>query len=94
MRTILAYGLTCILMILASVAVHATTIVLPTDEQLITKSPVIVEGTVVSTGAVERNGGIWTDTVIKVSRNLKGRTDETITIHELGGILGDRVTKI
>jgi PKD repeat protein len=88
------YGLTCILMLLASVAVHATTIVLPTDEQLIAKSPVILEGTVLSSAAVDRNGSIWTDTVVSVTRNIKGRTAGTITIHEIGGILGDRVTKI
>ncbi|HEY0160800.1 MAG TPA: PKD domain-containing protein [Thermoanaerobaculia bacterium] len=81
-------------MLLASVAMHATTIVLPTDEQLIAKSPVIVEGTVVSSTPVERNGSIWTDTVVSVARNVKGRTPETITVHELGGIVGERVTRI
>lgn len=94
MNEIRVYGLTCILMLLASAAVHATTIVLPTDEQLVAKSPVIVEGTVVSSGVVDRNGSIWTDTVVAVSRNLKGRTADTITVHEIGGILGDRITKI
>jgi PKD repeat protein len=88
------YGLTCVLMLLASVAVQATTIVLPTDEQLIAKSPVIVEGTVVSTTAVDRNGAIWTESTIEVSRNVKGQTATTITVHELGGVLDGRATKI
>jgi PKD repeat protein len=93
-KKIRVYGLTCVLMMLASVTAHATTIVLPTDEQLIAKSPVIVEGTVVSTTPVERNGAIWTETTIEVSRNLKGRTDQSITVRELGGVLDGRATKI
>ena len=94
MKNIRVYGLTCVLVMLASVTVRATTIVLPTDEQLIAKSPVIVEGTVVSTTPVERNGAIWTETTVEVSRNIKGRTERTITVRELGGVLDGRATKI
>jgi PKD repeat protein len=89
----LAYGLTCILAIVA-VAAHATTIVLPSDEQLIDKSPIILAGTVVSTLPVERNGRIWTDTVVNVTRAIKGTTPRTITVREIGGTLDDRITKI
>ncbi len=88
------YGLTCVLMMMAGLAAHATTIVLPTDEQLIAKSPIIVEGTVVSTRPVDRDGSIFTDTVITVSRNIKGTTPETITVRELGGMTAERITKI
>jgi PKD repeat protein len=88
------YGLTCVLVILAGASAHATTIVLPTDEQLIAKSPVIVEGTVISTMPVDRNGAIWTETTVVVSRNVKGRTEQTITVHEIGGVLDGRATKI
>jgi PKD repeat protein len=89
------YGLTCVLMI-AAAAAKATTIVMPTDEQLIAKSPVIVTGTVLSTAAVERNGAIWTESSIAISNVLKGKGSaaETITVRELGGELDGRFTKI
>ncbi|MBV8517951.1 MAG: PKD domain-containing protein [Acidobacteria bacterium] len=93
MNRYLAYGLTCILAIVATAA-HATTIVLPSDEQLIDKAPVIVAGTVASTLPVERNGRIWTDTVVNVTRTIKGATPRTITVSELGGVIDDRITKI
>lgn len=73
---------------------NATTIVLPSDEQLIAKSPVIVEALVLSSAAVERQGRIWTETTLAVSRNIKGATDSTITVSEIGGRIGDRLTKI
>lgn len=93
MNRVRAYGLTCVLMF-AAVAAQATTIVLPSDEQLVAKSSVIVEGTVVSTNAVENNGAIYTDTVINVARAIKGRTDATITVREIGGELDGRITKV
>ena len=55
MNKIRVYGLTCVLMI-AAAAADATTIVMPTDEQLIAKSPVILAGTVLSTKTVSRPG--------------------------------------
>ena len=93
MNKIRVYGVTCVLM-LAAVAARATTIVLPSDEQLIAKSPVIVDGTVLSTAPVDRDGAIWTETVIDVARTLKGETDGRITVREIGGTLEDRITKI
>ena len=83
-----------VLTLLTSLAVQATTIVMPTDEQLIAKSPVIVSGTVLSTTPVDRDGTIWTETRVAVTRAIKGQTDATITIHEPGGVAGDRITKI
>lgn len=88
------YGLTCVLTIVAAFAVQATTIVLPTDEQLVAKSPVIVSGTVTAATPVDRDGAIWTQTTVDVERVIKGSAPSTITIAEPGGLLGDRITKI
>ena len=93
MKSFRVYGLTCVFL-LATIAAHATTIVLPTDEQLIAKAPVILDGTVVSTAAVDRNGAIWTDTTVDVSHAIKGNVSGRIIVRELGGQLGDRITKL
>jgi PKD repeat protein len=87
------YGLTCLFLMVAGLA-SATTIVMPADEQLIAKAPVIVDGTVLSTNAVERDGRIVTETVVSVARTLKGHAAETITIREIGGELDGRITKV
>lgn len=87
------YGLTCVLLFVAALA-NATTIVMPEDEQLIGKSTVIVEGTVLRRTTVERDGRIYTETTLAVTRTLKGDAAETITIRELGGELDGRFTKI
>ena len=92
MNRIRVYGLTCLLM-LTSLA-HGTTIVLPSDEQLVAKSPVIVDGTVVSTAPVARNGAIYTETVIRVGRTFKGNAPATLTVREIGGEIDGRITKI
>ncbi|MEO8378943.1 MAG: PKD domain-containing protein [Acidobacteriota bacterium] len=89
-----AYWLTCVLILVVTGAVHATTIVLPTDEQLIEKSPVIIQGTVLTSTPVDHDGTIWTDTVITVSRTIKGSVTDAITVHEPGGIIGERITKV
>lgn len=90
------YWLTCVLTILgAASSLRATTIVMPTDDQLVAKTPLIVVGTVVRTEAVERDGGrIWTETTVAVERTLKGNAPQQLVIGELGGLLGDRITKI
>lgn len=87
------YGLTCVLM-MAAAAARATTIIMPTDEQLIAKSPVIVTGTVLSTNAVERNGSVWTEAKVSVANAMKGSVSDTITVRELGGEANGRFTKI
>ena len=87
------YGLACVLTLL-SVAAGATTMVLPTDEQLIDKAPLIVSGMVLSSTPVDRGGAVWTETKVAVTRTIKGTAVETVTIHEPGGILGDRITRI
>lgn len=87
------YWPTCVFLILASAA-SATTIVLPTDDQLIRKSPVIVEGTVISSMPVLRGGGIWTETKLAVDRTIKGDAAGELTIREVGGEIDGRITKI
>lgn len=89
-----AYWLTCVLLSVFATVASATTIVLPTDDQLARKSPVIVEGTVLSTTAVERGNAIWTETRLAVSRTIKGDATGEITIREIGGTIGNRITKI
>lgn len=88
------YWLTCVLLILIASVASATTIVLPNDAQLVAKSPVIVEGTIVSTTPVQRGDAIWTETKLAVDRSIKGNVSGEITIREIGGQLGDRITKI
>jgi PKD repeat protein len=86
-------GLVCALAF-AGVTARATTIVMPTDEQLVAKSPVIVSGTVLSSTPIDRGGAIWTETRVAVTRVIKGTTGETIVLREPGGILGDRITRV
>ena len=93
MNRIRVYGLTCVLMI-AAAAARATTIVMPSDEQLIAKSPVIVTGTVQSIETVERDGRIWTEATVSVAHALKGEVASTITVREIGGELDGRFTKL
>jgi PKD repeat protein len=92
------YWQTCVYAVLIAVLVvpvaSATTIVMPTDDQLIVKSPVIVEGTVVSSVPVQIGTRIWTETQVNVGRSIKGDASGTITIREIGGVLGDQFTKI
>jgi len=87
------YWPTCVLLLIASAA-SATTIVLPTDEQLIRKSPLIVEGTVISSMPVLRGNGTWTETKLAVDRTIKGDAAGELTIREVGGELDGRITKI
>lgn len=88
--------MTCVLAFLTAMSVNATTIVMPSDEQLVAKTPLIVEGDVTSSTPVLRNDGreIWTETVITVQRALKGTAAQSVTVREVGGILGDRITKV
>jgi PKD repeat protein len=89
-----AYWQTCVLTILISLPAVATTIVMPTDEQLVTKSPLIVEGTVVRSNPIERNGAIWTETILAVDTALKGNASGEIVIREVGGQIDEHITKV
>jgi hypothetical protein len=68
----------------------ATTIVLPTDDQLIAKSPVILTGDVLDSAAVEQDGRIYTVTRVAVEQRLKGTAPSVVAIREVGGQVGDR----
>ena len=95
MNHIRVYGLTCVLILAAlAVPLSATTIVMPTDDQLVAKSPVIVEGVVLSSTAVDHDGHIRTETLLQVEKAIKGAAEGTITISEIGGVVGNRITKI
>ncbi|HJQ39756.1 MAG TPA: PKD domain-containing protein [Thermoanaerobaculia bacterium] len=85
--------MTCVLTMVAAAA-SATTIVMPTDEQLIAKSPVIVTGTILSTNAVERDGAIYTEASVTVESAIKGQVAQTITVRELGGETNGRFSKV
>lgn len=93
MSHIRVYWLTCVLTMLA-ISASATTIVMPTDEQLIDKSPIVVEATVKSSGPVSLNGGIFTETHLVVTAALKGSASGEIVVREIGGEIDGRVTKI
>src|SRR5437763_17070936 len=88
-----AYWPTGVLMLFASAA-SATTIGLPADDHLIRTSPVIVEGTVISSTPVLRGEGIWTETKLAVDRTLKGDATGELTIREVGGEIDGRITKV
>ena len=93
MNSLRAYWLTCVLS-MAAATLSATTIVMPSDEQLIDNSPVIVQGVVLSSTPVDRGGAIWTETTISVERSVKGNASGTIVVSEPGGVLEGRVTVI
>ncbi|MDQ6799286.1 MAG: PKD domain-containing protein [Acidobacteriota bacterium] len=93
-KNLAVYGLTCVLTIFGAVLASATTIVLPTDQQLVAKTPLIAEGHVVRSTPIAVNGTIWTETALAVDRTLKGNVAGEITIRELGGQIDDRVTKV
>ena len=65
------YWLTCVFTMIAAAA-SATMIVLPTDEQLILKSPVIVTATVSQSNPVQIGNKIWTESTLTVDHTYKG----------------------
>jgi PKD repeat protein len=93
-RIFRVYGVACVLMFAAAFGAQATTIVLPTDEQLIAKAPVIIEGEVLGSTPFDRNGSVWTETNIAVLRAIKGNASGTIAVREPGGALDDRITRV
>src|SRR5581483_2360556 len=88
-----AYWLTCICSMIAAAA-SATTIILPTDEQLILKSPVIVTATVLQSNPVQIGNRIWTESTLAVDHAYKGSASGQIIVRELGGQIGDNITKV
>ena len=82
--------MTAVLAVSGVASLHATAIVMPTDDQLVDKSPTIVIGTVLRSESVEINGGIWTETDLRVEKSLRGTVGTTVRIREVGGRIGDR----
>ena len=80
--------------LLLPIALQATTIVLPTDEQLIAKSPVIVAGEVLSSQAVVIDGAVFTESIVAVARTLRGAASPRIVVRDLGGETAERGTRI
>lgn len=72
----------------------STTIVMPSDDQLIAKSPVILIGEVLQSNAVDENGAISTLTRIRVERTLKGAAPSVAVVREIGGRVDDRVNVV
>src|SRR5205085_2437856 len=87
------YWLTCLLT-MGAVAASATTIVLPSDDQLILKAPVIVSGTVLRSNPVQIGNKIWTQMTLVVDHAFKGGVTGEITIREVGGQIDNQITKI
>ncbi|HEY5610051.1 MAG TPA: matrixin family metalloprotease, partial [Thermoanaerobaculia bacterium] len=81
---------------LAAVApATATMIVMPTDDQLVDKSPVIVRGRVMQSIPVDRDGAIWTETLVAVDLVIRGENlESTIVVREIGGELDGRLSVI
>lgn len=94
MKHFRVYWSTCVLTLIFAAAAQATTIILPTDEQLVAKSPVIVDAVVVRSAAVDRGAKIWTESTLNVVRALKGDAAGEIVVAEVGGMVGNRITKI
>lgn len=70
----------------------ATTIVLPSDDRLIEKSPLIVVATVGSSAPVEIEGSIRTETVLHIEQTLKGSAPASVMVYEPGGKVGERLS--
>jgi PKD repeat protein len=81
-----------ILVIALSGTATATTIVVPTDDQLIDHSPAIVSGLVLDSRALLQDGAIYTDSRIRVKRVIRGDIRSELTVRELGGRIGNRAT--
>ncbi len=96
MTSIRVYGTWCVLLVALALSwpAGATTIVMPNDDQLIEKSPIIVRGTVLRSEPVEYRDGIWTETTLAVEESLKGDVSGEITVREVGGQLGDRISVV
>jgi len=78
-------------------SIGATTAIVPPDDDLIIGARVIVKGKVLSIESSfdERQGRIFTYIKLKVQEVLKGEvTERKITIKELGGQVGDRLSVV
>ncbi len=63
----------------------ATTIVAPSDDELIAKSSLIITGTVLSSNTVESSGKLFTETTLEVASVIAGTADGVVTVRHGGG---------
>ena len=71
--------------VILSTPAGATTIIVPTDDALIAKSPAIAAGRVVRSEAIASDGRIVTETELAVEDVLKGTVGARVIIREAGG---------
>jgi PKD repeat protein len=93
LRRLVPYGF-LLFNLIGGAALQATTIVMPTDEQLVEKTSFIAVATVLHSVPIDRSGAIWTETTLQVERELKGLLPGVITVREPGGFLGERFTMV
>lgn len=73
-------------LLLVAASLEATTIVMPSDDQLVAKSPLIVVARVLASTPVELYGGVWTETTLQVERVIRGTSvSATLQVREIGG---------
>ncbi|MEK6406224.1 MAG: FG-GAP-like repeat-containing protein [Acidobacteriota bacterium] len=74
----------------------ATTVIRPLDDDMIVGARAIVTGKVVEIeSALDEQDRIYTYITVRVSEVIKGQiTERRITIKELGGVVGDRVSVV
>ncbi|HWP43418.1 MAG TPA: hypothetical protein VNO14_09305, partial [Blastocatellia bacterium] len=75
----------------------ATTVTIPTDDDMIVGARAIVRGRVLSVGSAldEQQDRIYTYITLRVQEVIKGNiTERRIVIKELGGVVGDRAMVI
>ena len=83
---------TLFILLIASAPAWSFIYIMPTDEEIVDRSPVIVYGVVgpSSPGPVSANGMVTTDFTFQIEENLKNFPNtKSIVVRQLGGILPD-----
>jgi hypothetical protein len=84
--------------LLAFTAVHATTVVAPTFDELVSRAQLIFEGTVTDVQSQWAGEGgqrhIISYVTLKVDDSLKGEAGATYTLRMLGGTVGDQTMEV
>ncbi len=87
--------LTVLTLLVAGIA-FATTVKPMTIEELTSSATMIVEGQITDSRSIwnAQHTLIYTFTHVRVSKTLKGKADETITVKQLGGSAGGYTQKV
>ncbi|MGI8820300.1 MAG: hypothetical protein ACR2ID_05460 [Chthoniobacterales bacterium] len=97
MKTLRAFFLGSIAA-LALNAAHATTVIPPTFDQLVTRAQIIFQGAVTDVQSQWVGEGaqrhIVTDVTFKIDESLKGDAGSSYTIRMLGGTVGDQTMAV